>query len=74
MMKVLFFSKDTAAVEEIALALRLRWPDLEPMAVAQGSKGLHVIEQHDNNRLFRPRVIYEGTRGLTPPDHPISPC
>ena len=26
LMKVLFFSKDTAVVEEIALALRLRWP------------------------------------------------
>ncbi len=47
MMKVLFFSKDTAVVEEIALALRLRWPDIEPMAVAQGSKGLYVIEQHE---------------------------
>ena len=46
-MKVLFFSNDAAAVEEIALALRLRWPDLEPMAVAQGGKGLHVIEQQE---------------------------
>lgn len=26
----------------------------------------HVIEQHDNNRLFRPRVRYNGPRGLTP--------
>ena len=34
----------------------------------------HVLEQHDDNRLFRPRVIYTGTRGLTPPDSPISPC
>ena len=47
MMKVLFFSKDPAVVEEIALALKLRWPDLEPMAVAQGGKGLHVIEQQE---------------------------
>ena len=47
MMKVLFFSKDNAAVEEIALALRLRWPDMEPMAVAQGGKGLYVIEQQE---------------------------
>ena len=47
LMKVLFFGKDTAAVEEIALALRLRWPDLEPMAVTQGSKGLYVIEQQE---------------------------
>ncbi|HET7578742.1 MAG TPA: citrate synthase [Bacillales bacterium] len=26
--------------------------------------GAHVIEQHDNNRLFRPRVAYTGPRGL----------
>ena len=24
----------------------------------------HVVEQHEDNRLFRPRVIYEGPRGL----------
>ncbi len=47
LMKVLFFGKDTAKVEEIALALRLRWPDIEPMAVAQGGKGLYVIEQQE---------------------------
>ncbi len=47
LMKVLFFSKETDTVEEIALALRLRWPDIEPMAVAQGSKGLYVIEQQE---------------------------
>jgi citrate synthase len=34
----------------------------------------HILEQHDDNRLFRPRVIYQGERGLVPPDHPISPC
>ena len=28
--------------------------------------GAHVIEQHDNNRLFRPRVKYTGPRGLHP--------
>ncbi|MCY9565799.1 citrate/2-methylcitrate synthase, partial [Paenibacillus larvae] len=27
----------------------------------------HVIEQHENNRLFRPRVIYKGPRNLHPP-------
>lgn len=26
--------------------------------------GAHVIEQHANNRLFRPRVAYDGPRGL----------
>lgn len=28
----------------------------------------HHIEQHENNRLFRPRVIYEGARDLHPPE------
>lgn len=28
--------------------------------------GAHVIEQHANNRLFRPRVHYTGPRGLHP--------
>jgi citrate synthase len=28
--------------------------------------GAHVIEQHENNRLFRPRVHYTGPRGLHP--------
>ena len=26
----------------------------------------HHVEQHESNRLFRPRVIYEGPRGLHP--------
>ena len=34
----------------------------------------HVMEQHEDNRLFRPRVQYEGARGLQPPDGPISSC
>lgn len=28
--------------------------------------GAHVIEQHLNNRLFRPRVLYKGPRNLHP--------
>jgi citrate synthase len=28
--------------------------------------GAHVMEQHDNNRLFRPRVLYNGPRNLHP--------
>jgi citrate synthase len=26
----------------------------------------HVMEQHENNRLFRPRVLYKGLRNLHP--------
>ena len=45
--KVLFFSRDAATVEEMVLALRLRWPDIQPTAVDNGGKGLHIIEQHE---------------------------
>jgi citrate synthase len=35
----------------------------------------HVIEQHDHNRLYRPRVLYEGPRDLSPPEgFAPSPC
>ncbi|ATH93709.1 citrate synthase 3 [Bacillus glycinifermentans] len=39
-----------------------------PIFFAARSAGLsaHVIEQHDENRLFRPRVRYTGPRGLQP--------
>ena len=33
----------------------------------------HVMEQHEDNRLFRPRVQYDGPRGLQPHSGPISP-
>ena len=46
-MKVLFFSRDEATVEEMGLALRLRWPDLQSMAVDNADKGLHLIEQQE---------------------------
>ena len=32
----------------------------------------HVIEQQEENRLFRPRVQYEGPRGLQAPVRPIA--
>lgn len=39
-----------------------------PIFLCSRTAGLvaHHIEQHANNRLFRPRVIYEGARGLHP--------
>jgi citrate synthase len=39
-----------------------------PVFLAARTIGIaaHVIEQHDNNRLFRPRVLYTGARGLHP--------
>ncbi|NRF91321.1 citrate synthase [Paenibacillus frigoriresistens] len=39
-----------------------------PVFLAARTIGIsaHVIEQHDNNRLFRPRVLYTGPRDLHP--------
>ena len=46
-MKVLFFSQDSARVEQLVLALRLRWPNLRPLVAAKGDVGLQVIEQDE---------------------------
>ncbi len=45
-------------------------PLYTPIFLCSRTTGLvaHVVEQHNDNRLFRPRSIYEGTRGLTLPD------
>ena len=41
-------------------------PLYTPIFFASRTAGLvaHVIEQHNNNRLFRPRVLYTGPRGF----------
>lgn len=44
-MKVLFFSQDTNRVEQLVLALRLRWPDLRPLVASDGKTALDVIEK-----------------------------
>lgn len=36
------------------------------LAARTAGIGAHVMEQHDHNRLFRPRVRYLGPRGLHP--------
>jgi len=38
-----------------------------PVFLAARTAGVcaHVIEQHENNRLFRPRVLYKGPRNLS---------
>ena len=46
-MKVLFFSQDGERVEQLVLALRLRWPDLKPLIVSQGGVGIQVVEQEE---------------------------
>ena len=46
-MKVLFFSQDGDLVEQLGLALRLRWPDLRPLVASEGLVGLEVIEREE---------------------------
>ena len=46
-MKVLFFCQDGPKVEQLVLALRLRWPDLRPLVASQGGVGIQVIEQEE---------------------------
>ncbi|KYC69040.1 citrate synthase [Heyndrickxia coagulans] len=45
-------------------------PLYTPIFFSSRTVGLcaHVMEQHENNRLFRPRVQYKGPRGLHPQD------
>lgn len=51
-------------------------PLYTPIFLCSRMAGLvaHVLEQHEDNRLFRPRLLYDGATGLNPPDSPISSC
>ncbi len=51
-MKVLFFCEDGSTVEQLVLALRLRWPDLRPLIASEGHVGLEVIEQEEPELVF----------------------
>ena len=51
-MKVLFFGGEGPTVEQLALALRLRWPDLRPFVASEGDVGLEVIEQEEPELVF----------------------
>ena len=56
--------------------LQVPIPLFTPIFLCSRIAGLiaHVIEQHENNRLYRPRVIYSGLRGLHPAmNKPLSP-
>ena len=44
-MRAVFFCQDGGGVEQMVLALRLRWPDLTPLIVSQGTVGLQLIER-----------------------------
>ena len=46
-MKALFFGQDVNKIEQLALALRIRWLDLEAIMVSRGSHGLMAIEQKE---------------------------
>ena len=46
-MKVLFLCQDEVKAEELALALRMRWPDLAALNVSQGAMGLQVLGREE---------------------------
>ena len=42
----MFFCRDNVQiVDDLVLALRLRWPDLQPVITSEGSVGLEAIER-----------------------------
>lgn len=51
-MKVVFFSGAEELVDDLALGLRLRWPDLEPMIAARGEIGLQMIREYEPDLIF----------------------
>ena len=51
-MKALFFGQDVNKIEQLALTLRIRWPDLESIMVSRGSHGLMAIEQKEPDIAF----------------------
>ena len=44
-MKVLFLSRNVARVDQLVLALRLRWPDIRPLVDTQGGMCLQIVEK-----------------------------
>jgi DNA-binding response OmpR family regulator len=46
-MKVLFFCQDGAKVEQLVLALRLRWPDLQPEIAPRAYLGFQILEEQE---------------------------
>ncbi len=51
-MKVLFFSQDDTSVEQLTLALRLRWPDLAPLVASHGDLALLAVEEEEPNLVM----------------------
>ena len=51
-MRVVFFSEDEELVDELALGLRLRWPDLEPLIAARGEVGLQMLREREPDLVF----------------------
>ena len=51
-MKALFFGQDADEIEQLALTLRIRWPDLESIMVTSGRQGLIAIEQKEPDIVF----------------------
>jgi len=46
-LKVLFFCRDERQVDDLVLALRVRWPDLRPLIAQQAALGLRMLRQEE---------------------------
>lgn len=51
-LRVLFLSEDEELVDDLALGLRLTWPDLEPLTAVLTDVGLHMIREHAPDLVF----------------------
>ena len=49
-MKALFFEQDVNKIEQLALALMIRWPYLESVMMSRSSQGPMVIEQAEGDQ------------------------
>ena len=68
-MKTLIFCGDPISTEEIVVALRLRWPDLEVLLASKGTEDLEMVVRHEPDLVVvrgdLPTLdVWSATRGV----------
>ena len=51
-MRVLLIGMDTETVETVLLSLRLRWPDVQPLASTEAETGVRLLEQESPDMVI----------------------
>ena len=51
-MRVLLIGMDTDTVETVFLSLRLRWPDVQPLASTEAETGVSLLEQESPDMVI----------------------